>query len=288
MEWWSDLWLKEGFATWVGWLAADHLFPEWDIWTQFLIDDASQGLHLDCLRSSHPIEVPVRNPSEISQIFDSISYSKGASVIRMLVAYLGEDVFQKGMRKYLKRHQYANACTGDLWAALTEASGKPVKEIMFAWTQKMGFPLLSVSEPTKESSGCHKIKLCQHRYLTGAKVNPEEDLLWHIPLGMAVKKQGQNQSEVHNDIMSEREKIVEIPSGTEYFKFNHNQTGFYRVLYPESLLKSLGEALSSGRFKAGDRLGLIADAFALSSDGYISATVPLSMLHQYQHEMDYL
>lgn len=138
MEWWSDLWLNEGFATWVGWLAADHLFPEWDVWTQFLVDDSAEGLHLDCLRSSHPIEVPVRNPSEISQIFDSISYSKGASVIRMLVAYLGEETFKKGMQCYLKKHQYGNAQTQDLWNSLSEASGKPVADIMNSWTLKMG------------------------------------------------------------------------------------------------------------------------------------------------------
>lgn len=105
------MWLNEGFATWVGWLAVDFLFPEWDIWTSFINNEVGRGLELDAMRSSHPIEVPVKNPEEISQIFDAISYSKGASVIRMLVAYLGEDVFKHGIQAYLKKHMYGNAAT---------------------------------------------------------------------------------------------------------------------------------------------------------------------------------
>jgi aminopeptidase N len=119
MDWWSDLWLNEGFATWVGWLAVDFLFPEWDIWTDFILNETQVALTLDGLRSSHPIEVPVKNPSEIIQIFDAISYSKGASLIRMLVKFLGEDIFQNGMRSYLNKYKYQNAKTSDLWASLS-------------------------------------------------------------------------------------------------------------------------------------------------------------------------
>lgn len=138
MQWWSDLWLNEGFATWAGWLAADHIFPKWEIWTEFVVDDLQSGLALDSLRSSHPIEVPVRDPSEISQIFDSISYSKGASVIRMLEAYLGPKVFQKGLQNYIQKHLYSNARTDDLWAALDATSGKDVTQMMALWTRKIG------------------------------------------------------------------------------------------------------------------------------------------------------
>ena len=102
------------------------------------MDDQQRGLSLDGLRSSHPIQVPVRNPSEISQIFDAISYSKGASVIRMLVHYLGEDTFKKGIQAYLQKHKYGNASTADLWKSLSEASGKPVHEMMSSWTEHIG------------------------------------------------------------------------------------------------------------------------------------------------------
>lgn len=95
-DWWSELWLNEGFATFVGWLAVDNLFPEWQVWTQFLIDDYARGKDLDALRSSHPIDVDVKSPAEITQIFDAISYCKGASVIRMLNAFLGTETFKEG------------------------------------------------------------------------------------------------------------------------------------------------------------------------------------------------
>ena len=117
MEWWTHLWLNEGFASWIEFLAVDHLFPEWDMWTQFVYTDFGRALSLDGLKSSHPIEVEVRDPKQISEIFDGISYSKGASVIRMLRAYIGAEPFRRGLQRYLGRHQYANATTEDLWQA---------------------------------------------------------------------------------------------------------------------------------------------------------------------------
>ena len=102
MEWWTDLWLNEGFASWVEYLAVDHLFPEWDMWTQFITEDYLRGQALDSLSSSHPIEVEVPDPDEIRNIFDAISYNKGASVIRMLHQYLGPEDFQTGLAKVLE------------------------------------------------------------------------------------------------------------------------------------------------------------------------------------------
>ena len=279
MEWWSDLWLNEGFATWVGWLAADHLFPEWNIWTQFLSDDFSQGLHLDCLHSSHAIQVPVRNPSEISQIFDAISYSKGASVIRMLVAYLGEDVFRQGIRSYLKKFQYSNAKTSDLWNSLSEASGKSVNDIMASWTEQVGFPLLKVEEVKQKDALC--LKLEQNRYIAGASIAAKDNHQWHIPLSL---KHGE---ELDNSMLSERSGSVNVALDST-FKFNYQQTGFYRVQYTDETINRLGEAVAAGKFNASDRLGIISDAFALASDGYCSATVPLSLLEFYKNETDYI
>ena len=146
MDWWSDLWLNEGFATWVGWLAVDHLFPAWDVWTEFVVDDLQAGLSLDSLRTSHAIEVPVVHPADISQIFDAISYSKGASVIRMLHAHLGATAFQEGLRRYIQTFQYRNAKTQDLWAALSDASGQDVQAIMHGWTRHMGVSVACICD----------------------------------------------------------------------------------------------------------------------------------------------
>lgn len=106
MNWWSELWLNEGFATWVGWLAVDHLHPDYQVWTQFVTEAMQTAQQLDSLRSSHPIEVPVKDALEIEQIFDAISYLKGSSVIRMLSNHLSVEVFLKGVSEYLKTHAY--------------------------------------------------------------------------------------------------------------------------------------------------------------------------------------
>ena len=106
MDWWNELWLNEGFATWVGWLAVNHLQPDYQVWSQFVQEAVQNAQDLDGLRSSHPIEVPVKNALEVEQIFDAISYLKGSSVIRMLSSHLGQDVFLQGVSDYLKTHAY--------------------------------------------------------------------------------------------------------------------------------------------------------------------------------------
>ena len=283
MEWWSDLWLNEGFATWVGWLAADHLFPEWDIWTEFILDDCQAGLSLDGLRSSHPIEVPVKNPSEITQIFDSISYSKGASIIRMLVKFLGEEVFQLGMRSYLKKHKYGNANTSDLWDSLAAASGQPVAKIMTAWTQIIGYPVLTVE--TEKTSDKLNLKVTQNRFLNGGNVKPEEDeTIWSIPLRLMTDAGVVSEA----GLLTSRSESFQIPVNAEFFKFNYEQAGFYRVHYPAEWLEKLGKAIETDRFSASDRIGIVSDVFALSIAGKISMSEVLSVLSFFKNEDDYI
>ena len=159
----SDLWLNEGFASFMEYLCVDHLFPEYEIWSQFVTDSYIPALELDALHNSHPIEVQVGHPSEIDEIFDDISYFKGSAVIRMLHHFIGDEVFfhnfceklilfyfysqlfRKGINLYLSRHSYKNTITDDLWAALEEVSSKPVGALMSNWTKQKGFPLISVS-----------------------------------------------------------------------------------------------------------------------------------------------
>jgi len=117
MDWWDELWLNEGFATWAGWLATDHLHPEWEVWAQFVNEGMDQAFLLDSVRASHPIQVVVRDGLDVNQIFDKISYLKGCSIIRMLASNLGIKTFLKGIAIYLKKHQYGNAKTSALWDA---------------------------------------------------------------------------------------------------------------------------------------------------------------------------
>ena len=120
MDWWDDLWLNESFASWMATKAVDSLYPEWDLWTQFISTDVNTGLSLDGLENSHPIKQAVKDPSEINQLFDAISYQKGASILRMLEQFLGPDKFRKGLQKYIFDHTYGNATGADLWKAIEE------------------------------------------------------------------------------------------------------------------------------------------------------------------------
>lgn len=290
MEWWSDLWLNEGFATWVGWLAADHLFPEWDIWTEFVVDDCQAGLRLDGLRSSHPIEVPVKNPAEISQIFDSISYSKGASVIRMLVTFLGEETFRRGLQQYLKKHQYKNARTEDLWSALSAASGRPVNEIMNAWTRHIGYPMVDVqAKSTAAAADTINVTVTQTRFLNAGEVRDEEDTTtWRIPLRVGTNQQELVALGEGQEMLSKKTDSFELPGDIAYFKLNMGQAGFYRVNYPSEWLERLGQAVKAGRIPAADRVGLVSDAFSMSVSGKLPLPSVLSLLKNFGEESDYL
>ena len=130
MEWWTHLWLNEGFASYMEYVCVDALFPEWHMFTEFYNDSFCTAFYDDSLRSTHPIEVPVQTPDEIDQIFDGISYNKGSSVIHQLVSFIGTAQFRKGMEIYLNRHKFGNTCTEALWRALGEGSGYDCEAIM--------------------------------------------------------------------------------------------------------------------------------------------------------------
>lgn len=291
MEWWSDLWLNEGFATWVGWLATDHLFPEWDIWTEFVVDDCQAGLRLDGLRSSHPIEVPVNCPAEISQIFDSISYSKGASLIRQLVTFLGEEPFKAGLRAYLKKHQYSNARTMDLWEALQQSSGKKVAEIMAPWTLHMGYPLVQVEEQrsVNDQGTTTTFTFRQNRFLNAGNVTEEEDRIrWSIPLRVSSSVTGDGDVEdTLKSLVLEKDHLTHtLNAQPSWLKVNAGQAGFFRVLYTEELLKKLGQHLD--RLSSSDKVGLISDAFAMTVAGHQKLPAILDILSSFKEETDYL
>ncbi|KAI3640726.1 hypothetical protein MIR68_001604 [Amoeboaphelidium protococcarum] len=288
-EWWSDLWLNEGFATWAGWLATDHVFPEWKVWTQFVNDDFQRGLNLDSLKSSHPIEVPVKNPAEIHQIFDAISYSKGASVIRMLANYLGEKDFQTGVCNYLQQFKYRNAQTKDLWAALEAASGKPVGKLMTSWTRQVGYPVVNVEEVGGDSSKL-TLQLKQQRFLASGEV--EKDSLWFIPVQVVTSA---NEAQPSSDILDTKEGRITLPPTSSqqsaagfFYKLNFEQTGFYRTNYEAKALSNIGTAIKNGKLSKSDRVGILADAFALAESGHTSVVNGLKLLENFKSEDNYV
>jgi len=281
MKWWTDLWLNEGYASYKGPKAVDHQFPEWEIWTQYVADDFLAALHEDSLRNTHPVEVPVKDPYEIRETFDTITYSKGSVVNRMLEHYLGEDDFRKGLHLYLTRHAYGNATTGALWQALEEASGKPVKAIMASYTRQPGYPVIIVRDAVKD--GRLVLELEQRRFLLDGgrdRKNP----LWKIPVGLFTSI-AEKPTFVY---MGGRRKRLSLEvGGGDWVKLNPGQAGFYRVAYSPELWRRLIHAVRSGMMPTIDRLGLLDDAFALARAGYMRTSMAMEVLNAYAAETNF-
>ena len=145
-DWWTDIWLNEGFATFMQFFCADSIFPELKLWDIYYTKTYSSAKELDSLDSSHPILIDIENPNEISQVFDTISYCKGAGVIRMLHEWVGADNFKKGLSVYLKEFSYKNAKTEDLWRVIGRETDMPVEKVMKNWVCKKGFPFLLLQD----------------------------------------------------------------------------------------------------------------------------------------------
>lgn len=279
MSWWEGLWLNEGFATWMSWYSCNEFYPDWKVWETYIIDNLQSALSLDSLRSSHPVEVPVKRADEVDQIFDSISYAKGSSVLRMISKYLGEDVFIEGVRKYVKKHAYGNTETTDLWDALSSASGKPVSDVMGVWTKKVGFPVLTV----KEDSSKNTITVTQNRFLRTGDVKPEEDETIY-PVNVGLKTPNGVQRDI---LLTERSSNYQLDS-LDFYKLNADHDGLYRTSYSPERLAKLGEAAKAGLLSVEDRAGMIADAGALAASGFQKTSGVLSLLKSFDSEAQYV
>lgn len=271
MQWWTDLWLNEGFASWVEYLAIDKIFPEWEMWTEFVVDDYLRGQSLDSLANTHPVEVNVDNPEEIRSIFDAISYSKGASIVRMLYAYMGHEDFKNGLQHYLKRHSYDNASTADLWRALEEISEKPVTKFMGAWTSQAGFPLLDVDDSDEKTS----FKQTRYMISPSERANAQDDSVWPIPIDLT------DSDKTYLLDASKKSWKIDL-SATP--KFNTDQTGFFITSYSSKYLAKLGTKVKKGQLSPLDRLGLLNDSFQLAKAGFKPTVDALKLLEKYSSE----
>ena len=252
MRWWTDLWLNEGFASWIEYMAIDHIFPEWQMWTQFAVDEQHRAFKLDALENTHAIEVPIHHPDEIRSIFDTISYSKGASVLHMLHAYLGAKDFRDGLRHYLRKHEYGNTDTVDLWEALEHISKKPVRQFMDSWTTQSGFPIISIDTSNTKTT------ISQERFFINPKHDKSPKTLWPISLQANVKDLP--------EIMDETS--ISINGHMTSLKLNQSQTGFYRVDYDIEQLAEFGKLVKSAKLTPIDRLGILSDAFESAKAGF--------------------
>jgi len=304
MEWWTHLWLNEGFASYIEYLAVDKLFSDWDIWTQFSTNDLGVALRLDALLHTHPIEIPVHHPNEIGEIFDEVSYSKGASIIRMLASYLGEENFRDGLRYYLKKHSYKNTETIHLWQAFEKVSKKPVAKMMRNWTSKPGYPVV------KASIVKNQLSLSQERFFASpiSRKKNKNKTIWQIPimhspqahflrgLSQEIRKQKQypaycflDRREVRWPSLARQIAYQKVASreSADWLKINFGEAGFFRTAYSKELLEKLKKPIQDKKLIARDRLGIIRDLFALAEAGTIRTTDALEFLPSYKDEDNY-
>ncbi len=275
MHWWTDLWLNEGFASYMENFCVDNMFPDWHIWDLNIADRYAIALKLDSLAGSHPIEVVVHHPNEISEIFDMVSYAKGSAVIRMLAEYIGEENFQKGLSHYLKKHSYKNTTTIDLWNSFEETSKKPIKKFMKNWTSQTGYPLLTVSK----ESDIWEIK--QERFFS-SRISAEENKvknIWQVPVSY------ESNNEIQNMLLTKNKAPL---VGNIIGKVNKEENSFIRVRYDKQSLLVLKNKILNNELSVRDRLGIIRDMFALAEGGYINTKDALEFSLVYRNETEYI
>ena len=270
MRWWNGLWLNEAFATFMALLAVDAYRPDWDVWGGFR-RTCSYAFDVDALNSTRSIEYPVRSPDDAQGMFDTLTYTKGAAVLRMLEQYIGPDVFRDGIRRYLREHAHGNTETQDLWDALGTASGVPVGRVMDGWIWQGGYPTISI-EP---SNG--KLRLTQERFrLEGG----DDGTRWDVPLVVRASNPG-----------APRERVLVPPDGTALavepdtlLVANAGEASFVRLRYEGRLVDTITESL--WQLDAIERYGLVDDAWAAVIAGTQSVDGFLGLLERFRDEDD--
>ena len=260
-----------------------HYQPDWEMDAQFLLLDLHPVMDLDATLHSHPIIQAASHPEQIYEMFDKISYKKGASILRMLENFTGPEQFRNGVNLFLDQYKYKNAVTDDLWKALEDVSQEqlPIKQMMDTWTRQMGYPVLHV-----EDLGQGKLTIRQERYLNNGHKNKENvaNFKWDVPLTWITSET--NKTRIQMFGQTENKLRITVPKTASWVKFNVGQVGYYRVNYPSKYWTNFIGLLGTHHtiFSPMDRASLLNDAFALAESGHITYTVPLTMAEYLIHE----
>jgi puromycin-sensitive aminopeptidase len=274
MRWWNGLWLNEAFATFMAMLAVDAYRPDWEVWNQFA-RSKSVALEVDALLSTRSIEYPVHSPDDANGMFDTLTYLKGGSILRMLEQYLGADRFRDGIRRYLAKHAYGNTETHHLWDALEEETGEPVRRIMDGWIWQGGYPLISVSVADGD------VRFTQRRY---APSRPDDETKWPVPL---LVRQTAPDGRASTDAV-----LIEAGGATlplldpdAIVVANAGGISFVRVWYDEELASRLAGAAQQALTSL-ERYALVDDAWAAVVDGSTSAASFCRFVERFKDETE--
>ena len=265
MRWWNGIWLNEAFATFMEMKATDAFRPEWKRWTSFGLSRA-QAFDIDSLSTTRAIEFPVHSPDDAEAMFDTLTYEKGAAVVRMLEQWLGEDVFRDGIRHYLATHTHGNTETHDLWQALEHVAGRPVTREMETWIFQGGYPVIEIDGQT----------IRQRRFTYG---EVDDDHTWSIPVGIRA-----TDGSVSIIELADAERPLTMPV-SEIVTANHRGNGFYRVRLPGERLAELGRT-GLGRLDPVERFALVDDTWAMTLSGLVGIDEFVALLDAYRDESD--
>jgi aminopeptidase N/puromycin-sensitive aminopeptidase len=255
MKWWDDVWLNEGFATWMSSKPVEKIKPEWN---PELDDVSGTGgtMNVDSLANTRPIHQAASTPAQIQELFDGIAYGKTASVLRMLESYMGEETFRAGVNAYLKQHQYGNATASDFWDAQAKTSKKPIDKIMPTWVEQAGLPIVNVKSQCSGSST--NVQLEQQRYFVDrAKFSEPNHQMWQIPLCL----KGSADSAPKCELMTKKEEDFTLPGCSTWVLGNAGATGYYRVGYQPETVRAIA-ADAETKLKPGERIVLQNDIWA--------------------------
>jgi aminopeptidase N len=302
MQWWDDIWLNEGFATWMANLPLAAWKPEWNIAVDEAIEN-QQALGVDSLKSTRPVHARADTPAEIEEAFDAIAYQKGAAVLRMIEAYVGHDTFRQGVNAYLQAHAYGNATSENFWSAIATASGKPVDKIMPTFVTQPGVPLVRVALSC--AGDRTQIGMTQRRFIVDPGAAPTNQL-WQVPVCFELAPPAGATGRGYNTcaVVDRPEETFNV-SGTACAPWvftNIDGRGYYRTEYPPEMLRAIAPHVQQA-LTPPERLSLVGDEWALvraarhsvaefltlapgfgqeHTSGVLSmVTAPLAFIHQY-------
>jgi puromycin-sensitive aminopeptidase len=281
MKWWNGIWLNEAFATFMEMKCTDAFRPEWERWVSFGLSRTA-AFDVDSLQSTRPIEFEVVSPQDAEGMFDVLTYEKGAAVLRMLEQYLGEDSFRDGIRHYLSLHQYSNTETTDLWDAIEESSGEPVRQIMDTWIFQGGYPVVEA-----ELVGDRTLRLRQEQFrypVDGDDTTngPSTEPTWAVPILYRWSSGGR--AEHARALLTDAERDIELPEPADWVHLNAGGSGFYRTRYRGALRERL--AGHAGELTSLERYNIIDDAFASVLQGASTAAEFIELARSFADDTD--
>lgn len=271
MKWWDDLWLNESFATIMEYVCVDAVFPDWNIWTDFNIQESSLALRRDSLDGVQPVKLPVNHPDELTSVFDAaIVYAKGARLMRMMQVYVGEDAFRSGLKHYFEAHAYGNTSGSDLWEALENSSGKKVGDFMNTWLTESGFPMVSLSV-----SG-DSVIMTQNRFFIGP--HGESKKVWPIPLGS-------NNNSFPAILTTKRASVPYVKSDNA-LRLNTQDSAHFITLYSPELFSQILDEIKHNQADTVTRVQIIKERLPLAKSDAVSASSLVDLLQAYAKETD--